>query len=149
MTIDPTTRQAIQGATRAAVSAISDAATNAAKKGGDTSEIKVTISGLLMTGALGALSALAVLPGPWTIPVLALSAMLPVGAYALSRGKVKSAALQAAADVVLGHVTADKPGDLIAPTTNIVVEDGGAALGAAAGKAGAAAAGGPFKPPAP
>jgi hypothetical protein len=80
----------------ASILAVSAAATNAAKPGGSSSEFKATIAGIALTGALAALHVLSVLPGPWMVPALAISAAVAAGSYALSRGNVKAAALQAA-----------------------------------------------------
>lgn len=80
----------------ASILAVSAAATNAAKPGGSSSELKTTIAGIALTGLLAALHMLSVLPGPWTVPALAVSAAIAAGSYALSRGNVKAAALQAA-----------------------------------------------------
>lgn len=80
----------------AAALAVSSAATNAAKPGASSSELKATIVAIAMTGGLAALHALSVIPGPWMVPALAVSAAIAAGSYALSRGNVKAAALQAA-----------------------------------------------------
>lgn len=108
MTMSPETaanlrRSAIEAGQAAAAAgahaaslAISSAATNAAKPGGSSSELKATIGAIALTGGLAALHALSVIPGPWMVPALAISAAIAAGSYALSRGNVKAAALQAA-----------------------------------------------------
>jgi hypothetical protein len=108
MTMSPATaadlrRSAIEAGQAAAAAgahaaslAISSAATNAAKPGGSSSELKATIGAIALTGGLAALHALSVIPGPWMVPALAISAAIAAGSYALSRGNVKAAALQAA-----------------------------------------------------
>jgi hypothetical protein len=77
--------------------ALKDAATNAAKPGPRTTEWKATIGGIVLAALLTGLQALSVIPGPWMLPAVVLSAGLSVGAYAMSRGTVKGAALAAAA----------------------------------------------------
>jgi len=76
--------------------AVSAAATNAAKAGGKSSELKATIGAIALTAGLAALHVLSVIPGPWMVPALALSAAIAAGSYSLSRGNVKAAALAAA-----------------------------------------------------
>jgi hypothetical protein len=80
----------------ASMLAISSAATNAAKPGIGSSEMKATIAGIALTGLLAALHVLGTIPGPWTVPALAVSAAIAAGSYAVSRGNVKAAALAAA-----------------------------------------------------
>lgn len=85
---------------QAAIAAVSTAAQNAAKSGASSSEFKATIGGVVTVGILAALQVLSVLPGPWMLPALALSAAITVGSYAISRGTVKKAALTAAGATV-------------------------------------------------
>ncbi|MEO7827193.1 MAG: hypothetical protein ABIR60_08640 [Allosphingosinicella sp.] len=80
-----------------ASAAIADAAENAAKPGKATSEHRVWLWSALAGAAVAALQVLSVIPGPWTAPALIISAGLAGGAYSVSRGNVKAAALQAAA----------------------------------------------------
>ncbi len=80
----------------AAALAVSSAATNAAKSGNSSSELKATILAIALSGGLAALHVLSVIPGPWMVPALAISAAVAAGSYSLSRGNVKAAALQAA-----------------------------------------------------
>jgi hypothetical protein len=91
---------ALAASSAAAVSALQAAAVNAAKPGGKTTEWKAVVGGVLLTGLFAGLKVLSVIPGPWTLPALAIGTGLSVGAYALSRGNVKVAALQAAAAAV-------------------------------------------------
>lgn len=97
--MDTQTNTVLTEAARAGLSAISNAATNAAKGGGSSSELKVTTGGLLLVGGMAVLQALSVVPGPWMLPAIAVSAAISVAAYAVSRGRVKSSALDAAAAV--------------------------------------------------
>ena len=83
---------AAAGAHAAAV-AVSSAAVNAAKPGGKSSEMKATIAAIGVTAGVAALHALSVIPGPWMLPAIALSAGIAAGSYAYSRGNVKAAAL--------------------------------------------------------
>jgi hypothetical protein len=76
--------------------AVSSAATNAAKPGSKSSELKATIGAIALTAGLATLHVLSVIPGPWMVPALALSAALAAGSYSLARGNVKAAALAAA-----------------------------------------------------
>lgn len=81
---------------QASILAVSAAATNAAKPGIGSSEMMATIAGIGLTGLLAGLHVLGTIPGPWMVPALALSAAIAAGSYAVSRGKVKAAALLAA-----------------------------------------------------
>ena len=111
---DPTYQQAAKAAGQAAASAIAsgardalvNAAANAAKPGSSSSELKVIVGSVLVSGVLAALHALAVVPGPWMLPAVALSSGIAAGGYALSRGNVKAAALQGAAAAVSAAVDA-------------------------------------------
>lgn len=96
---DPANQRAaaLDAAKHEAVTAIASAAANAAKAGVGSSEFKVTLMGLGVAVLGIALKAAAVIPGPWQIPALIASAGVAAGAYALSRGQVKQAALNAAA----------------------------------------------------
>lgn len=80
----------------AAAEAVGAAATNAAKPGSASTELKVSIGAIALTGGLAALHVLSVIPGPWMVPALAISAAIAAGSYSWSRGNVKAAALQAA-----------------------------------------------------
>jgi hypothetical protein len=97
----------------AAILAVGAAAQNAAKTGGSTTEFKATLGGIVTVGVLAALQVLSVLPGPWMMPALALSAAITVGSYALSRGSVKSAALSAAGAAVAATEIAVAPKTLL------------------------------------
>ncbi len=88
-------------AAAAAGVAVMAAATNAAKKGINTSELGVTVAGILVAGLLGGLEVLKHVGGPLAYLALTLSTSLPVIAYQLSRAHVKGAALQAAAAAIL------------------------------------------------
>jgi hypothetical protein len=90
-------RIAAEGAGRAVLAA----AENAAKAGGSSSEFKATLVGILVTGGLGALEALKHIGGPVSVAAAGVSTAILCGAYALSRGKVKSSALTAAAAAVI------------------------------------------------
>jgi hypothetical protein len=92
-------RATAQAAGLAAAQALGTAAANAAKKGGTSSEFKATLFGILVAGGVAALHALSVIPSPVMPVALALSAGLAAGAYSLSRGQVKKAALDGAAAV--------------------------------------------------
>jgi hypothetical protein len=86
----------------AAASAIITAANNAAKPGGQSSEFKVSVGAIALTGVTAALSVgLHVFPfaavlGPFALPAVALGSGLLAGLYALARGSVKVAAMAAA-----------------------------------------------------
>lgn len=97
-------RVAAEAAGRAAI-AVAKAAENAAPKGARSSELKVTIGAMVVAGLGAALNALAVLPGPWALfAALGLGAMGSAAAYSNSRGRVKAAALNAAATTGSGPV---------------------------------------------
>lgn len=83
-----------------AINALQFAATNAAQPGTRSSEWRAVVGGALLTASAAVLHALAVIPGPWMLPAIAVSTGISVGAYAISRGSVKAAALAAAAAVV-------------------------------------------------
>jgi len=90
-------RLAAEAAGRSAI-AVATAAENAGPRGAGTSEFKLTIGALVFAGAAGALKALALIPGPWQlVAALGLGALGSAAAYSNSRGKVKAAALAAAA----------------------------------------------------
>jgi hypothetical protein len=93
-------RAAATAAVTATVAAIQTAAVNAGKPGSKSSEFKVAIGGILVSALIAGLKVAAVIPGPWTLPAMVLSAGVTAGAYALSRGQVKKAALDAASAVV-------------------------------------------------
>lgn len=96
---------AAEAAGRAAI-AVATAAERAAVKGGKTSEAKVTIGAIALAGVTGALKALALIPGPWQLfAALGVGVMGSAAVYANSRGKVKAAALQAAATTGSGAIT--------------------------------------------
>jgi hypothetical protein len=86
---------------QAALGALVTAAVNAAKPGSHSSELKVTIVGIVATAVVAGLHVFAAVPGPWMIPAAIASAGIAVGsyAYAQSRGNVKAAALAAATSV--------------------------------------------------
>ena len=92
---------ALHAAAAVGLTAVADAAANAAKAGGSSSEFKATLVGLGITALAAVLHALSVVPGPWMLPAIAGSAALAVGAYAITRGTVKAAALAAAAAAVV------------------------------------------------
>jgi fatty acid desaturase len=104
--MDPAQVAAMQAAARAALEA---AARNAAKTGMQSSEFKITMAGIATAAALAGIDVLAHLPGPWMLPAMALSTAITVCGYALARSRVKSAALQAAADVALASSPAVPP----------------------------------------
>lgn len=91
---------AAEAATAAAVAgahqAIASAAKNAAGSGAYTSEFKVTLLSSALVGVGAGLKALAVIPGPWTIPAGILAVAVTSASYALGRSAVKAAALNAA-----------------------------------------------------
>lgn len=98
-------RLAAEAAGRAAI-AVASAAENAATKGGKTSEAKITIGAIAFAGITGALKALALIPGPWQLfAAVGLGVMGSAAVYANSRGKVKAAALEAAAATGSGPIT--------------------------------------------
>lgn len=90
----------VKAALDKAKSGIADAAANAAKPGASSSELKVVAGSIVLSALVAGLKAIAVIPGPWTVPAVILSAAVSAGAYALSRGQVKAAALAAAAAAV-------------------------------------------------
>lgn len=97
-------RAAAEAAGRAAA-AVALAAEHANRTGGRTSEFKVTVGAMLLAGAGAALNALAVIPGPWQLFAgLGIGALGAASFYAQSRGKVKAAALNAAAMTGSGPV---------------------------------------------
>lgn len=100
------------GAEAAARSAIAAAAAaeNAAKPGRSTSELKVTVGSIGLAALLGVLKALAVIPGPWQLPaVLGVAAVGSAAVYSNSRGRVKAAALNAAAAAGSGAILLATP----------------------------------------
>jgi hypothetical protein len=98
-------RLAAEAAGRAAI-AVAVAAEQANVKGPQTSEFKVTLGAMIFAGVVGALKALALIPGPWQIAAaLGLGAVGSAAAYSNSRGKVKAAALTAAATTGSGPVS--------------------------------------------
>jgi hypothetical protein len=99
-----------QAAATTAAAAIAAAATNAAKPGAKTTEFKATVVSVALGALLAGLKVFSVIPGPWTLPAgLALVAItVGTGAYTLSRGSVKKAALAGAAAVAVAAV-AKKP----------------------------------------
>lgn len=107
----------------ASIQALGAAAVNASKSGGSSSEFKGTILAILLTGGVAALHALSVIPGPWTVPAVALSAAIAAGSYAISRGNVKAAALAGAAAAA----------GAIAPNQAAAIQAGAAIAGAALG----------------
>lgn len=120
-----TASQAARLAAEAAGQSTLDAAANAAKKGTSTSEFKATLLGIIMTGALAALHQLAVIPSPIAPYAAGVSIAIAAGAYALSRGNVKAAALQAAGAVASQYAPASAQ-PLIRAGTAVI----GAAIGA-------------------
>lgn len=98
------TRAALNAGTMAAAEAahqaLSLAAINASKGGWKTSEFWVSIGAIALGTLTVGLKAVAVIPGPWSIPAMIAAAAVASGTYALSRGKVKAAALDAAKGVV-------------------------------------------------
>ena len=93
-------RASLAASQAAAAAALSSAMANASKPGGHTSEFKVALGGVVLTGITAALSvgvhALPFLPlGPFALPAVAAGTGLLAGLYALARGNVKSAALTA------------------------------------------------------
>lgn len=89
-------KTAVDAASLEALNALKEAVVNAARPGAKTSEFKIAWGGIVLTGLLAGLHALSVIPGPWTVPALAISAAMSVGGYAFGRARVKVAALQAA-----------------------------------------------------
>lgn len=98
---------AAKAAGRVAVQIVNDAAANASKGGISSSEFKATIFGILVAGGVAALHALSVVPSPVMPFAVALSAGLAAGAYALSRGQVKKAALEGVAAVAKSLLPSD------------------------------------------
>lgn len=96
-------------AAAAAGRAVVEAAANAAKKGINTSELGVTLAGIVVAGVLGALEVLKRAGGPLAYLALAMSTALPVIAYQFTRAHVKSSALKAAAAAILASSTAPAP----------------------------------------
>jgi fatty acid desaturase len=92
----------VKAALDAAKKSVTDAAENASKPGGTSSEFKVVVGSTILAAVVAGLHAVAVIPGPWTLPALILSGAVAAGsaAYSVSRGNVKAAALTAAADVL-------------------------------------------------
>lgn len=92
---------AAKAAGQAAMNAIASAAINAAQPGQKSSEFKVVVGGVLLSGLVAGLHALSVIPGPWMLPAVLISTTLMGAAYATSRGNVKSAALRTAANALV------------------------------------------------
>lgn len=113
VTIEAAARAAGAAATATALTAIGDAAANAAKPGGSTTEFKATAGAIVLTALVAGLKVFAILPGPWTLPAaIGLAAVTAATAsYSLSRGSVKKAALGAAAAVTsaLAHNSPRQP----------------------------------------
>jgi hypothetical protein len=100
-----------QAAAAGAADAVAAAALNAARPGAQSTEFKATVGTIVLTGVVAGLKAFAVIPGPWTLPVvLALAGISAAsGAYAISRGSVKKAALAGAAAVAAAAVRPAAP----------------------------------------
>jgi len=111
---------------QAALGALVAAAVNAAKPGGHSSELKVTIAGILATAIVAGLHVFAAVPGPWMVPAAIASAGIAVGsyAYAQSRGNVKAAALAAATSVATAAVRQYVPAQA-APLDDVPTLDAG------------------------
>jgi hypothetical protein len=93
-------------AAEAAGRAVLAAAENAAKPGGSSSELKVTITAILVGGAVAGLDALKHVGGPLSWLAIGLSLMLPTIGYQITRAQVKSAALRAAGAALAGAAAA-------------------------------------------
>jgi hypothetical protein len=120
--VEPTLGQVGKAAGIAAGTAVAQAlaiaATNAAKKGTSTTEFKATVGAIAVGGIVAGLQVFAAIPGPWMLPaalgLVAISA--GTGAYAISRGSVKKAALTgAAAALTAGAKQLKPPADPVLP----------------------------------
>lgn len=100
VSIGEVSKQAGQAAIHAVMPAVVAAVANAAKPGVKTSELKVVVGGIVLSGLIAGLQVFSVIPGPWTVPALLISTALTAAGYAISRGNVKSAALRTAADTL-------------------------------------------------
>jgi fatty acid desaturase len=90
----PPAMTVVKAAAVSAAVAATAAAENAARKGTQTSEFKVTVLAIAVAGIVGGLKALVVIPGPWQIPAALILAVAGASAsYSKSRGTVKAAAL--------------------------------------------------------
>lgn len=77
--------------------AVAVAAERAGRPGSQTSELRLSVSAMLTAGALAALNALAVIPGPWQLfAAIGLVAVAGSAGYSSARGKMKAGALAAA-----------------------------------------------------
>jgi hypothetical protein len=94
---------------QAALGAVVAAATNAAKPGGQTTEFKAVVGGVALVAVTAALHVASVIPGPWMLPAIAISAAVMTGSYVFSRGNVKAAALTTAAAVLQALAQAPAP----------------------------------------
>lgn len=99
-------RSAGDAAASVALTAIAEAAANAAKPGGATTEFKATAGAIALTALVAGLKVFAILPGPWTLPAALGLVAITAGtaAYTLSRGSVKKAALAGAAAVAAAAI---------------------------------------------
>jgi hypothetical protein len=93
-------------AAEAAGRAVLAAAENAAKPGKQSSELKVTLTAILIGGAVAGLDALKHVGGPLSWLAIGLSLVLPTLGYQLTRAQVKSAALRAAGAALAGVAAA-------------------------------------------
>lgn len=94
-------RAGLAASAAATSKALVAAAENAAQPGHQSSEYRVGVGAIVLTGVTAALSAaLHFIPfmalGPFALPAVAIGAGLTAGLYAISRGNVKAAAIDAA-----------------------------------------------------